>query len=141
MTNKLVLIDSSVWILALRKSSDPSAKERVDCLLKEERAAITPIIEVELLGGANSEKEFDLLKRRFDALPQIPITQGVWEKAARLAFQLRRASKTIPHIDILIATAAIVAGIPLLHADRHFDLMAEETDLAVESLKDIIGKP
>ena len=137
MSNNLVLIDTSVWILALRKSYIPLAKEKVEYLLDREEAATTPMVSLELLGGVKSEREFSRLKSRLDALPQIPIGQAEWAQAARFAFQLRRAGKNIPYTDILIGSAAILADVPLLHADRHFDLMAEDTKLTVESLVSI----
>ncbi|PIU54880.1 MAG: hypothetical protein COS88_06225 [Chloroflexi bacterium CG07_land_8_20_14_0_80_51_10] len=56
MNNNLVLIDTSVWILALRKSFMPLAKEKVEYLLDREEAAITPMVCLELLGGVRSER-------------------------------------------------------------------------------------
>ena len=138
MNNNLVLIDTSVWILALRKSFNPIAKEKIELLLDAESAAITPMITFELLGGTGSQKEFDRLQQRLAALPQIPIDKPVWEKAARIAFKLRRTGKTIPYIDILISSAALQSNVVLLHADKHYDLIARETKLTVESLISII---
>ncbi|MDD5095503.1 MAG: PIN domain nuclease [Dehalococcoidia bacterium] len=137
MSNR-VLIDTSVWILALRQSPVAAIRGRVEGLLAEERVAITPINCLELLGGTRSEVEFDRLKNRLDALHRIEITQEVWEESAKLGFNLRRAGKTIPNTDLIIASAAILAGATLLHADRHFDLVAEETPLSVESLVHLI---
>ena len=134
MLNNLVLIDTSVWILALRKSPSPVVRDEVDHLLAENRVAIVPMIRLELLGGTKSPDEFNRLKSRLDALHQIPASEANWEVAAQLSFELRRQGKVIPYTDILIGSAAIVNNCTLLHADRHFDLMAEDTDLNVRSL-------
>ena len=40
---------------------------------------------------------------------------------------------TVPATDPLIASVAQEHRLTLLHADRHFDLIAEKTDLIVES--------
>ena len=134
MLNNLVLIDTSAWILALRKSPSPAIKDEVDHLLAENRVAIAPMIRLELLGGTKSLSEFNRLKSRLDALHQIPTNEANWELATQLAFKLRQQGKVIPYADILIGSAAILAGCLLLHADRHFDLMAEDTKLSVRSL-------
>jgi hypothetical protein len=133
MSRNLVLIDTSVWVLVLRKSPPPLIKEEVEHLLAENRVAIAPIIRLELLGGTKSSNDFDRLKSRLDALHQLPTGDANWEAAAALSFKLRRRGKIIPYTDILIGSAAILADALLLHADRHFDLMAEDTDLNVKS--------
>jgi hypothetical protein len=95
---------------------------------------------MELLGGTKSVNEFNRLKSRLDALHQIPANEANWEVATQLSFKLRQQGKVIPYTDILIGSAAIVTNCLLLHADRHFDLMAEDTDLNVKSLISILGK-
>lgn len=140
MNNKLVLIDTSVWILVLRKSPLPVVKDEVEHLLAEDRVAIVPMIRLELLGGTKSLNEFNRLKNRLDALYQIPADKANWETAAQLSFKLRQQGKTIPYTDILIGSAAILANALLLHADRHFDSMAEDTDLNVRSLVSLLSQ-
>ena len=134
MSNRVVLVDTSVWILALRKSPLAPVRDEVDHLLAENRVAIVPMIRLELLGGTKSANEFERLKGRLDPLRQIPADEANWDIAAELSFKLRQRGKVIPYPDILIGSAAILANALLLHADRHFDLMAEDTDLRVRSL-------
>ena len=134
MLNNLVLIDTSVWILALRKSPSPLVKDEVAHLLAENRVAIVPMIRLELLGGTKSVDEFNRLKSRLDALHQIPANEANWALATQLSFKLRQEGKAIPYTDVLIGAAAIITGCLLLHVDRHFDLMAEHSNLNVRSL-------
>ena len=134
MDNNLVLVDTSVWILALRKSPVPAVRDEVEDLLAANRVAIVPMVRLELLGGTRSPQEFTRLKSRLGALHQIPAEESTWDMAERLSFELRRQGKIIPYTDILIGSAAILSSALLLHADRHFDLMAEDTDLNVRSL-------
>jgi len=138
MSNNRTLIDTSVWIPFLRKSPPRAVRAEVDLLLAEDRVAILPMIRLELLGGTKSTKEFERLGSRLDALHQIPVDEANWDMAAELAFRLRQRGKAIPYTDILIGSAAILANILLLHADRHFDLMAEDTDLRVKSLVSVV---
>jgi predicted nucleic acid-binding protein len=138
MSSNLVLIDTSVWILALRKSAPPEVKDEVGHLLAENRVAIVPMICLELLGGTKSLDEFNRLQSRLGALHQMPADEANWETAIQLAFKLRRGGKMIPNTDILIASAAITNNCTLLHCDRHFDLMAENSRLNVRSLVSIV---
>lgn len=141
MNEQLVLIDSSVWIPVLRKDGHPLIKGKVRKLLEADLVAITPIIQLELLGGAKTENEYKRLKDRLKVLHHVPITENEWEEAAYNAFRLRRKGKSIPYTDILIATVALVHDLVLLHTDHHFELIASETPLKTESLINPIAQP
>ena len=73
MNDRLVLVDTSAWILALRKDFHREAKNKIEALLAEDRVAIMPIIYLELLGGADTHKDRkspSSLKRTFvESLP------------------------------------------------------------------------
>ncbi len=133
MPDNLVLIDTSVWIFALRKNSIPEIKNRVDALLAVNAVAIVGIIKLELLGGVKTETEFQRLRSRLDTLQIIETDARLWDKASVLAFELRRRGLTVPSTDILIAATALQAGAMILHADHHFDKIATRTSLQVES--------
>jgi predicted nucleic acid-binding protein len=128
------LIDTSAWLLALRKNFLPIAKDRIDHLLKEDVVIITGMVKLELLGGAKTEIEFQRLKARLDALDSVDTDMKLWARAYELAFSLRRRGITIPYTDILIAACALHANAIILHADAHFDLISKHLELKVESL-------
>jgi predicted nucleic acid-binding protein len=130
MPTDLFLVDTSIWIMALRKDFQPAAKDRMEYLLIENRVAICEIIRLEILGGARTEKEFHMLKSRLNSLHHL---ETMWNDACQLAFTLRHKGVVVPYTDILIASSALYAGATLLHFDRHFDLIAGITDLIVES--------
>ena len=141
MSLNIVLIDTSTWLLVLgRKVHVPHVKEKVEQLIKENRAAVTPMVSLELLGGARSKDEFARLKSRLDSLHQLAIGKKEWHRAAQLSFDLRRQGKTFPYTDIMIAASAIQEDAVLLHTDRHFDIMAETTGLTVDSLIHLVQK-
>jgi len=66
MPNELFLVDTSVWIFALRKEPVVQIKNRIDSLLKEDTVITTGIIKLEILAGAKTEKEYRQLKSPFD---------------------------------------------------------------------------
>jgi hypothetical protein len=133
MSNNIFLVDTSAWILALRKDFSPAAKERIDHLLKENTIITTGMVKLEILGGTKTESEFQRLKRRLDALDSVDLDTSLWEKSYNLAFKLRRKGITVPYTDILIAACALKTESTVVHADAHFDLMAGHISLKVES--------
>ena len=133
MPSELFLLDTSAWLLALRKDGIPKVRDRVDLLLKEDRIITTGIVKLEILGGTRSEKEFQRLKSRLDVLYAVETDTSLWEEAYQLAFNLRRKGVTVPYTDILVAAGAMTAKAVVVHADAHFDLMSKHTDLSVES--------
>jgi hypothetical protein len=136
MPNNLFLVDTSVWILALRKDFLPDVKDRVAYLLKENAIITSGMIKLELLGGTKEEKEFQRLKIRLDALEMVETNTSLWERAYDLAFSLHRKGITVPYTDILIAASALIMAATVVHADSHFDLIAHHCDIKVESFVD-----
>ena len=120
--NNLYLIDTSVWIFALRKKFDPKIKSYVEKWLDEDKIIINPIIKIELLSGTKTKKEFAKLKMRLDALPEIAIGQNIWEETQKVAFEMRKKGLSIPLVDTIIFSCAKSMDCTLVHMDRHFDL-------------------
>jgi len=133
MTSNPFLVDTSAWLLALRKNFLPKVKDRIDHLLKEDVVITTGIVKLEILGGTKTEREFQRLKTRLDALDAVETDVELWDRAYGLAFKLRRKGVTLPYTDILIAACALNAKAIILHADAHFDLISKHIELKVES--------
>ncbi len=129
----MILIDTSVWLFALRRNYHPLIKERVQKLLATDKVAMNGMIQLELLGGAKSEKEYDRLLQRLDSLYHIEADRLLWNRASKLSFELKQKGITVPYADIFIAASALKENALLVHADSHFDLIAEHSDLKVES--------
>ncbi len=130
--NNLCLVDTSVWIYALRKAFVPEIKSYVERMIDEGQIVTIPIIKLELLAGTKTKREFSRLKSRLDALPEVAFTEGLWDAAQELAFRLRRKGIAIPLIDILIIAGARSADAVLIHRDRHFDLAGEHIAFKAE---------
>jgi len=132
------LVDTSAWLLALRKNFLPKVKDRIDHLLKEDVVITTGIVKLEILGGTKTEREFQRLKTRLDALDAVETDVELWDRAYGLAFKLRRKGVTLPYTDILIAACALNARAIILHADAHFDLISKHIELKVESFVEAV---
>ena len=128
----MILIDTSAWIEFLRDTGSPTCA-RVDELLGGEIATCHPV-RMELLAGARDEAHLADLRRLLARATLIPTAEADYENAAALFRTGRRRGETVRRlIDCLIASAAIRADIPVLHADRDFDTLARHTDLVVAS--------
>jgi hypothetical protein len=132
--NSLCLVDTSVWIYALRKTFVPEIKSYVERMIDDDRIVIIPIIKLELLAGTRTKKEFSRLKSRLDALPEVAFNERLWDTAQELAFRLRRKGLAIPLIDILIIAGAKSSDAVLIHRDKHFDLASEHVAFKAEHL-------
>ena len=128
----MILVDSSVWIDYFRAANTPQV-EILDGLFGTSRLAIGDLIAAEVLQGVRDEREFNLVRRTFDAFDRLEL--GGYEiavKAARNFRVLRGLGVTVRKtIDSIIATRCIEDGITLLHADRDFIPFAEHLGLRV----------
>lgn len=126
----MVLVDSSIWIEAARRTGDIAVKVALEGLLEEYEAALCPPVRLEVLGGAR-EKERQLLARAFGVLPWVEVTPTVWHRAVDHAWRLRDAGLMVPWNDLLVATLAVEQGCRIYAKDRHFDLMTPVLGLAL----------
>ncbi len=127
-----VLVDSSVWIAYLRDSGGPEL-ELLEQLIGEQRAATTDVVLLEVLAGTTDEERAARL-RRFLAGAELLRQQSPVdaEHAAALYRACRRAGDTPRSLnDCLVAAVALRHGVPVLHRDRDFTVLAAHTDLRV----------
>lgn len=134
MSNNWVLIDTSVWVQALRRKAHRPLTDAVRQVILERRGATTGMIMLELLGGVRTEKEYAEFSDELGALHYLP-TDSAWSEAWRLSFALRRQGVTAPSADLLIASVAITHQCVLLHADEHFTLIAKYSKLLAEETR------
>ena len=122
-----MLVDSSVWIAYLRGDNVLEVELLTEALEHGESVWLAPPILQEVLQGADSPKRFARWDRVLGELPMIiaPDAREAARSAAHLYARCRWAGVTPRSAnDCLIATHAILGGMPLLHRDRDFDLIA-----------------
>jgi len=129
----MFLVDSSAWIEYLRPKGSKKAKERVREILQKEEAASCGIVVVEILRGAKNEKDFQSLHDSLTSLPQIPIDDGVIERASQWGFLLDRKGKSVSTTDLFIAAAAYKKA-RILHVDSDFGVISSVVDLDEERI-------
>jgi predicted nucleic acid-binding protein len=132
-----VLVDTSVWSLALRRTPPSSAREvkrLASCLEREDVLVTTGIVIQELLQGFRGPVQAKLILERFSVLPVLVPEVDDHVEAAALRNHCRRRGLQVGTIDALIARLAIRHSLPLLTADRDFDAMSRHCPLVL--LKD-----
>jgi predicted nucleic acid-binding protein len=120
----MVLVDSSVWIEALRRDGRLDVKLALEGLLEEYEASWCGPVKLEVLGGARPQ-ERKALEEQFSYIPYFPMTDAAWDAAKNLAWRLRDQGCTAPWNDILIASLSVKAGCRIYAVDKHFNLMYE----------------
>ena len=133
------LVDTSAWLWALRPDPVLAIQRRLDDLLTSREAASTGMIQLEILGGIKTVALWDELAAELSSLRQFHTRPGTWLQAARLAFTLRRQGITVPNPDVLIAAVAIENDATLVHADAHFERIAQQSQLKTESYVEHLG--
>ncbi len=119
----MVLVDSSIWIEASRRTGALEAKVGLEGLLEEYEATLCSPVMLEVLGGARKE-ERKMLNADFSCLPYVRVTEADYLAAVRNNWKLRDAGITAPANDVLIATIAQRIMCRVYAQDKHFDAMA-----------------
>ena len=126
-----LLCDTSVWVDFLR-GRRTRAVTRLDELLDDGLAVTEPIVMEVTMGGRDAAhvRQLHRLLRRAALVSVVP---SDFDDAAAVYRVCRRAGATPRSpIDCLIAAVAVRAGMPVLHSDRDFDVIARHVDLVVE---------
>ena len=124
MSAKLVLIDTSAWIEYLKKTSHPITKE-IESALILNVAATCQLVLAELLQGARSEKETDLILDLASVVRILNESESTWQEAGFLSNKLRKQGKTISLIDCYLAVLAKENKAVILTLDKHFSVIDE----------------
>ncbi|GAB4169749.1 MAG: hypothetical protein Fur0032_08420 [Terrimicrobiaceae bacterium] len=120
----MVLVDSSAWIEALRRSGRLEVKLAVEGLLEAYEAQWCAPVRLEVLGGARPSERRPL-GEYFSVIPYRRCTDADWERAITLAWSLRENGLTVPWLDVLIAAIALHDGTRVYAVDEHFKKISQ----------------
>lgn len=120
---KVVLIDTSSWIEALRLTGRSDIRNEVENLMIDGRAAWCDMVAVELWNGARGSYERQKLSELEEEIICLETTPEVWQTARFLAQRCREAGHTVPSADLVITASALVNNADIEHCDSHIDLI------------------
>jgi predicted nucleic acid-binding protein len=117
-----VLVDTSIWSLALRRKTGGQADiiQELEQLIRETRVRIIGPIRQEILSGIKDQKQFDLLKNRLRAFPDIHLQEEIFERAAEIFNACRKAGIQGSNTDFLICSAAEQHDVAIFTTDQDF---------------------
>ena len=119
MKDSGILPDTCAWIDYFRPEASRLGERLEQAVATRAVYACGPVL-YELVQGARSEKERAELTNALSALPFLEMTESLWVKAGRLSGSLRKAGKTVPFSDILVATLALENNLVVMTVDEHF---------------------
>ena len=116
-----IVIDTSVWSLALRRQPSSRASEALELadLVREGRAAMLGPVRQELLSGVRGEQQYEALRRHLRAFPDIALEAEDYEEAASFFNRCRAKGVQGSNTDFLICAVA---------ARRRFGILTTDTD-------------
>jgi len=121
-----VIVDTSVWSLAFRRKAVVETAEVVDLVrvVEEGLVALLGPVRQEVLSGIKHREQFERLRERLAAFPDLELMPRDFETAAELCNLCIAKGVQASHTDFLIAAAAIIRGYAVLSADQDFKNIA-----------------
>lgn len=118
----MVLVDTSVWSLALRRSLhfDHAARGELASLVARGHALLLGAVRQEMLCGIPTEEQFDALRIKLRAYPDVEIRTVDHEHAAHFFNVCRGRGVQGSQTDFLICALAARLDMPIFTTDADF---------------------
>jgi predicted nucleic acid-binding protein len=121
-----VLVDTSVWSLALRRTdfANPE-REELQSLVRDGRVAIIGPIRQEILSGVKLAKQFNTLRDSLRNFPDTELTSVDYEEAAGFFNSCRGRGVQGSNTDFLICAVALRREMSIFTTDKDFSQYAK----------------
>jgi predicted nucleic acid-binding protein len=138
-----ILVDTSVWSLALRRRrKDLSNAERaivmtLEDLIRDGQTIIIGPVRLEILSGIDDEQFFRKIRDYLREFDDEPVTLEDYEEAARLYNLCARAGVASSPNDLVICAVALRLNIPVFTLDGDFTRYARIVPLQLPSARQL----
>jgi len=132
-----ILVDTSVWSLALRRNmpaDSPEVPELLE-LIKEFRVQMIGPIRQEILSGIKNSVQFATLRDHLRAFPDLELASRDYENAAEYYNLCRSKGVQGSNTDFLICAVALRLKIPIFTTDADFSLFQQHLSITLYSLR------
>ena len=128
-----VLVDTSIWSLALRRHSPASHKliENFRSLIADHRVEMIGPIRQELLSGIRTTAQIESLQEHLAAFPDIPVTTEDYEMAAKFFNLCRAKGIQGSNTDYLICSVSVRHHLAIFSSDKDFLLFSEHLPIVL----------
>lgn len=132
-----VLVDTSVWSLALRRRRSNASRETAELveLIREGRVAIIGAIRQEILSGIKAAEQYKKLRDRLRAFGDEPLDENDYEEAALCFNRCRAKGLQGSNTDFLICAVSLRRRLALLTTDRDFAGFAKVLGFELHALR------
>jgi hypothetical protein len=134
-----VLVDTSVWSLALRRKADGlNATEKfivaeLSELVREGRARLIGLVRQELLSGIKMTEQYEKLRLHLRSFPDEPIDTSDYEDAAKAGNRCRGKGIVVSIVDILLCAVAIEREWAIFTTDPDFTNYARVLPISIHT--------
>jgi predicted nucleic acid-binding protein len=134
-----VLIDTSVWSLALRRKNESlSTNERFQVaelseLIREGRARMIGLVRQELLSGIKATEQYENLRLHLRSFPDEVVDTSDYEEAAKAGNRCRAKGVVVSIVDILLCAVANKRLWTILTTDPDFSNYAKVLSLRIHA--------
>lgn len=134
-----VLVDTSVWSLALRRRSrsfsaeEEPVRDELAELIREGRAQMIGPVRQEVLSGIRSRRQYERLREDLRAFEDPRLGVRDYEEAALASNDCRAAGVSGSAVDFLICAVALCRNWPVFTMDKDFARYARHLPLRLHS--------
>jgi len=117
-----VLVDTSVWSLALRRPATHGSRETAELveLIREGRVAMIGAIRQEILSGIRASEQYRKLRDRLRAFSDESVDATDYEEAAMCFNRCRAKGLQGSNTDFLICAVSMQRKLAILTTDKDF---------------------
>ncbi len=132
-----VLIDTSIWSLALRRGESIQNHEAQELkrLITAHVAEIIGPIRQEVLSGVKDQSQFDRLESHLTAFPDSPLLTEDYVMAARFFNLCRSKGIQGSNTDFLICAVAVRQDLAIFTTDGDFPMFAKCLPIVLHEFK------
>jgi len=122
-----VLVDTSVWSLALRrgKQSIAAPVQELRQLIQDHRVQMIGPIRQEILSGIRNDSQFNKLRKHLESFPDLPILTNDYVRAAKFFNLCRSKGIQGSNTDFLICAVAVQNKFSIFTTDKDFELFSK----------------
>jgi len=128
-----VIVDTSVWSLALRRDQKGSLApvQELLRLIHSHRVQLIGPIRQEILSGIRSESQFNKLRKHLESFPDLPLLTEDYVAAAQFFNQCRSNGIQGSNTDFLICAVAFRNKFSIYTTDKDFELFSKYLQISL----------